>query len=24
LIFELDGVNAHQRGFMRFGAIHSK
>jgi hypothetical protein len=21
LIFELDGVNAHQRGFMHFGAI---
>jgi hypothetical protein len=24
LIFELDGVDAHQRGFMRFGAIRPK
>jgi hypothetical protein len=24
LICELDGINAHQRGFMRFGAIRLK
>jgi hypothetical protein len=24
LIFGLDGVDAHQRGFMRFDAIHPK